>query len=858
MRNRLYQQALRHSAGSFSEFLNATRRLGNWTSATQNVHSLPTKKQATGEKKLPVWFTLWRNGELAVKADKVSMEADSNIADLKHAVKGQLSNRLRDVDAPDLAVYEPQAVDEIAQARFKNGEFGTEIVAAGSPVPHSTLDTNPIVVVAPNNLSTPIQRESDKLKEKKLPVWFTLWRNGELAVKVEKVSMDAGSDISDLKHAVKGKLSNRLRDVDTPNLAVYEPQTVDEIAQARFKNGEFGTEVVANRDVPDTRYECPVLVVAPKSTTSDSGTGPTLKPFDLLETPLLPLRQVPTMPMGPLEPKHFCAPTAGWLDDRVKEIMIEATKDDVGDRCEPVAFIRCSRGGKSRTLKEIQYKLHGQTFGNTVMNAILVSFNDFSSVEDLDRRDPLRALCRRIAFAAMAEVSKDNKKDSATFDEKARFLDVNPDQIVTWLGDDTPCVLLIDELNVLLDRESTPADKNADFARFLKKHFLAKKNRCVVFTSHISTEAHALSSFMDSVSSRNVQVSRLPTIANLNMARDHLGCPNLTPTEALYCGRIPALLWEKNTHSSFNAHTDRLNRFEQRCDDELIRQTLKTYIEGDVSRVPTELLPLMDVVKDEQTKKEKIVWVLWHMWNVLDHIQKSQRTLMSKGMLENCGTLGRLLLGLDRAKPKSGNAWESLFCATLLIRLITGSFGGSEEKLLPLPASFRNCRVSFNTHFKKDEESDKELPHLSAITRVEEFTSIISPPLGTTDEETQQLYPHVVLYKPPHSSFKVYDIILVAYESVGSPETYFGYQLKEGYCSPASLHTPNDRFSKSFLVCGSAPHKPRKGVSKSWIVASSDEVKSFLGDSGSVLEPKQWQEFALQRYAKAEAEMTEE
>jgi hypothetical protein len=119
---------------------------------------------------------------------------------------------------------------------------------------------------------------------------------------------------------------------------------------------------------------------------------------------------------------------------------------------------------------------------------------------------------------------------------------VTPVVIERWLGD-SPCVLLIDELNNL---ECLALHGNNDASLcfgFLKSNFLSKENRYMVFSSHVVTTTIQLSSFMESASSQRVEIRALPLIPTLSVAVENFDWADLNARQLLYCGNVPALVY---------------------------------------------------------------------------------------------------------------------------------------------------------------------------------------------------------------------------------------------------------------------------------------------------------------------------
>ena len=224
-----------------------------------------------------------------------------------------------------------------------------------------------------------------------------------------------------------------------------------------------------------------------------------LKPFDMSR--LLSPSKV-SLPLVESKPAFL---TKEWLDATGSSILQWWESEDY--RKPPTALVRCSRGGKTRALKELAHWLQQKRPGATIL---FVSFNDFSGLSDEEQLDPVGALCRRIAFAADSSLDKSGGLGAAF--EKIGELAVSPKAIRDWLQQ-TPCVLLIDELNNMKELAKKNSVPGKDLAKFLKKNFLDMENRYLIFSSHVVTTAGDLSGYMETNSERKVQIVHLP-IAN--------------------------------------------------------------------------------------------------------------------------------------------------------------------------------------------------------------------------------------------------------------------------------------------------------------------------------------------------------
>ena len=104
---------------------------------------------------------------------------------------------------------------------------------------------------------------------------------------------------------------------------------------------------------------------------------------------------------SPDEPAFVCC--ADWKHGVETEILAQLESSDAMDgseRVPPMAVVRCSRGGKTRSLYEIARMMRAEKPSRDPIAVLFVSFHDFSSLHPGEQRDPLQALCQRIAFIA--------------------------------------------------------------------------------------------------------------------------------------------------------------------------------------------------------------------------------------------------------------------------------------------------------------------------------------------------------------------------------------------------------------------------------------------------------------------------
>jgi hypothetical protein len=240
----------------------------------------------------------------------------------------------------------------------------------------------------------------------------------------------------------------------------------------------------------------------------------------------------------PLQKREPPFVTSEWLH-AIVDIVKERCKasDSASLLVPPMALVRCSRGGKTRALQEIARQLKADLPGSSV---VYVTFNDSSSLQSWEQDDPLGALCRRIAFASLRE--RDYEKSDRQYEAFASAR-VSADEIGDWLGENTPCILLVDELNLLVELNKTDSRVAKNFALFLKSCFLITENRYFIFSSHVASTVRLLMDLMEAGSSRQVDIQELPLIPTLAIARENLLTPLLSAREAVYFALVPSLIF---------------------------------------------------------------------------------------------------------------------------------------------------------------------------------------------------------------------------------------------------------------------------------------------------------------------------
>jgi hypothetical protein len=547
--------------------------------------------------------------------------------------------------------------------------------------------------------------------------------------------------------------------------------------------------------------------------------APTKKPKPALVPLAEKLREMGCRMVPPLEVRRpavgageppFCA-EHGWLErlsSCVSTHMDQTDKHDqdgkVLDRVPPLALIRCSRGGKTRALLELAAAFRKQ---RPKVAVIFVSFNNDTSVDEWELEEPVNALWRRIAFAAL-DITSPTKQDWKKFANTS----VTSEDIMQWLGQ-TPCLLLIDELNLL--------NCGKDVAEFLKDHFLSPVGRYFVFSSHVVPASQTLSRFMDNTSLRKVLIWELPLVVSMDDA-GKLGWRTITIREVLSRGRLPGLIavtradaegyeppvaegYEPPVYATRDAAISSV--FSQ-WNDESAKCLLDSFLTGGVEGVPEPLLQFMNA-----SSSGKIIWVPFHMEHVLSSCARSQT--LSAPIRAAVRAIAKAMLNFEGGKTAGGDTWEALFVVALLIRLVTGEI----DILFPQGVGLESYGISYNKLWdpKKTWEFAKDLSDLLA--------GMVAP---TT-------FPHIAVYYPPLANFALYDVVIVLYNATGKA-TCYGYQLKEGKGMPRPA--ADKRCEMSFVVRGAAPEDD--DVKRGWIVLGKESVDEILGLTGKSLAPEVW------------------
>jgi hypothetical protein len=174
----------------------------------------------------------------------------------------------------------------------------------------------------------------------------------------------------------------------------------------------------------------------------------------------------------------------------------------------------------------------------------------------------------------------------------------------------------------------------------------------------------------DNLSARHVSVHTLPLISTVNEACDAFGssADNITPTKALFFGKIPALLFLARLGNPLSKANDAINE----ClngglvTDDSVRELMSSFLTGRANEVMKPLLQLMDTHQDEQVR-----WIPYHMTLVLEKLTLSTTPCsISTPRKDILQLIYELLGSIHSTKPKDGVVMKRLFVIVLLIRIL--------------------------------------------------------------------------------------------------------------------------------------------------------------------------------------------
>ena len=456
---------------------------------------------------------------------------------------------------------------------------------------------------------------------------------------------------------------------------------------------------------------------------------------------------------------------------------------------------------------EIAHKLKADLPGTAVIS---VTFSFFSELwpHSWEHEFSASALCRRIAFVALER--SDYTNSISQYRKHMEYARVDREWVENWLGD-TPCVLLIDYLDLIM--EFGPTGPNSEsVSEMLRSVFLNKPGRYFVFTTQDPTIHTKLVEHMDSTSDRLIIKKQLPLITSMSTAVTKLSSA-VTAPQAIFYGLVPGLVFLAN-HEPIHLPTQRRSRIvrdwikSDPITDNKVVSLLSVFITGDREGIPKDLMGFMDVTNDGLVR-----WIPFHLMYMLNSMKSNLKSKLSRKMSGNVNNIIRLLKDFKEEKTKSDDGWESLFVFVLFVRALTGQ----THNLLGFETIPVNTQVHFKIYSMWEEKT------------LESFFDKVP--------ETVKTGPQLSVYYFGGISLQGYDCFLVFWDAQGHRSFIIGYQLKKE-TKTTPRNEPSQRVSKSFAIRGRAVQndKNRQG----WVIPSPEALDEFFGVSGREWTPKQW------------------
>lgn len=422
----------------------------------------------------------------------------------------------------------------------------------------------------------------------------------------------------------------------------------------------------------------------------------------------------------------------------------------------------------------------------------------------------------------MASHNSKEKRNEDTFQDFSEKKEhVDKDSFLKWLGD-VPCVLIVDELNNLNQLSQENSEAASEFASFVKRHFIAKRNRYFVFSSHQVSTLEFFSFFVNSSagSVRPVILQELPITDTLAKALQ-LNSSLDSAREAVYHGLLPGLIFKSaDLRSIAGNRVAHVSNWlgESKDLDEDFRNILRSMIDGNPELVPKQLHMILDTAGNERGPSV-IRWVPFHLSYVLHRLAKASK--LPYTTREIASNMQKLCDSLHDSKTFSGDGWEGIFVLFLLARCLTGE---SDEYFVPSKWFLEEPKVLYNNPY-----NSQSTPLIGNCKNLKELLEGVAP--GTK--------PQLSILFPTTSRFETYDVLAV-YSKDGQNQSIYGYQLKEGSAS-VSKADATGVVERSFWVQGKSPEND---VSKKhWEIADKASIDKFYGESGKHWTPEQWRKF---------------
>ncbi|CAE7780357.1 unnamed protein product [Symbiodinium necroappetens] len=509
------------------------------------------------------------------------------------------------------------------------------------------------------------------------------------------------------------------------------------------------------------------------------------------------VRMVETDELGPLcsaqqvdeTPQHNLVDLERPIKACLECIKKWTWEEDSTNRIPPACAIRCARGGKTTFLIRLFQRLKQDQSDRELPIPIWVTFNGSTRVLRQKQESSMDWLCRTVAHAiAHAKLKEQLANGSMSCSE---------DNLAQFFAKQESYVLLIDELNLLLTGEDSEADGRV--ANFLKNHFLKGKGQYLVFTSHIQATQRNLCAYMESPSSRPVQLIQLSLARTMEeLISMHDTCQGLTPTLATFFGRIPSMVWcaISSERTVWSNAVDTIIERARKKPKALIGAFLQEVLRGKRHPDLEEYMALTDIGDGGVVK-----WLPCYM----------------AAFLSRCGPpyekLGEWLQGLQQATAGAGKGWEMTVAVAFGLRYLWAQQGHLHEFAVGGDDSVKLIELKDARFDARDMQS---------------ATEAISLP-------KPEHRPSLQLVMPSHACFQKVDLFALRTEVDGSRKVVMASQQKEGRHA-VDTEAPAVE-GKALWMRGQAG---QERTSHGWYQPSSERINEFLGPSLQSASPAAW------------------
>ena len=469
-------------------------------------------------------------------------------------------------------------------------------------------------------------------------------------------------------------------------------------------------------------------------------------------------------------------------------------------RKPPAVFSRLARGGKTTMLRLV---FDASKNPSMDFNCILITFNGDSGFKirqnETQSAAILRLICAQLVLCTLEEASL------LVCDEKA---------LDDYIGT-KPFILLVDELNAL----SYPPDQDA--AILLRRMFLDKENRYLIFSSHvpislddcINAASHLLgvvNSAASYASNRGMLLLSMSISNDLKLLRGmHPACNGLTPTEVAMYGGIPGLIYSMKAIPGITIaqrFTSANIRLEQESKKTLLMELLSELKNGlRTGKVIRRFDRFSSIDTDGNVE-----WPLCYTFHILQMLDA----------FDGVFYLTQQLQGIFHAAQEvgSGKDWEKIIYVAIMLQCLRARHLNED---LPFGLKVKNLQLVKFLSFGVD------------IVTVEAASSFLKKELQKCSS-----YPAVIFVVPTISAFPLFDGFLAIQRS----NSFFkgieinGIQAKKGKDYPNSS-VPRC-LKHGYLLQGDAPQTTRGSLSlNGWVYVNRDSILHLLGHTLSKLYP---------------------